>query len=389
MHGQCRQRTASRMPPLDAGYRGLCHRGAVHLDVLHVLSSNRRRGAETFGYELHMALAERGLRSGIRCLEPSSDEQRLPVRALGSSRFSPAGLGALRREAPGAGVVLAHGSNTLLACGAGMIGLRVPFIYLSIGDPRYWAGTRTRQLRARWLIGRAAAVVAISPGARDVLIDHYRLPEEAVHVIPNGRSASRFSPPGGDQRRAARGTLNLSESADVVAMIGALGPEKRVDVAIAALGRLPDTVLIVAGEGPERPMLEALADHMAPGRVHFLGATDAPDTVLAAADLVALSSDSEGVPGVLIEAGLTGLPVVATDVGWIRDVVRPGETGLLVPPGEPEEFAAAVRVALEQQIGLGSAARAHCLAEFEMEHVTDKWQRLIKQTASRRRSGRA
>jgi glycosyltransferase involved in cell wall biosynthesis len=145
---------------------------------------------------------------------------------------------------------------------------------------------------------------------------------------------------------------------------------------------------VLAGDGPERPPLEALAASAAPGRVRFLGATDEPETVLAAADLLALSSDSEGVPGVLIEAGLAGVPVVATDVGWIRDVVRHGETGLLVPPGDPALFAAALRKALGERDAFGQAARAHCVAEFDMERVTDKWQQLIEDTARRHRRPR-
>jgi glycosyltransferase involved in cell wall biosynthesis len=361
----------------------------VRIDVLHVVSSNRRRGAETFGYDVHCALAEQGVRSDICCVAPGDGGSTLPVPALANRRFSVAGVRNLRRRAGAADVVVAHGSSTLLACGLGLVGLGVPFIYKIIGDPRYWASSPARRIRTRWLIRQAAAVVVTAPSARGVVTGHYRLDPERVHVIPNGRSAGRFAPADAAGRTAARRTLGLPEAADVVAVVGALSPEKRVDLAIAAVSRLPNTVLVVAGDGPERPKLEAMAERTAPSLVHFLGATEGPDTVLAAADLLALSSDSEGFPGVLIEAGLAGLPVVATDVGWIRDVVRHGETGLLVPRGMVDEFAAAVGDALSRRVRLGAAARAHCLAEFEMGPVTDQWQRLIKQTASRRRSGRA
>jgi glycosyltransferase involved in cell wall biosynthesis len=275
----------------------------------------------------------------------------------------------------------------LLACGLGLIGLGVPFVYLSIGDPRYWAMSPARRLRIGWLIRRASAVVAISPTAREVLVDFYQLDAERVHVIPNGRPAARFVPADADSRAAARRDLGLPTTAQVVAVVGALGPEKRVDVAIEAVAGLPGAVLVVAGDGPERSALETLAARAAPGRVVFLGATDEPGVVLAAADVLALSSDSEGVPGVVIEAGLAGLPVVATDVGWVRDVVRPGETGLLVPPGRSDLFGAALREAFDQRDDLGRAGRALCLAEFEMGPVVDKWQRLIERTSSRRRNG--
>jgi glycosyltransferase involved in cell wall biosynthesis len=349
----------------------------VTVDVLHVLATNQRRGAETFGHDLHRALCERGLQSEICCLESARVGRSLPVRALADRRFSVGGAKALRREAALARVVVAHGSNTLLACGLGLAGLGVPFVYVNIGDPRVWAATRGKRLRTRWLLGRAAAVASISPGARDVLLDHYRLDPARVHVIPNGRHPDRLHPASAGERAAARRELELPLDADVVAVIGALGREKRVDVAIAAVAQLPQITLVVAGDGPERATLDAMADRSAPGRVVFLGATDGPADVLAAADVLALSSDSEGVPGVLIEAGFAGLPVVATDVGWVRDVVRPGKTGLLVPPNRPDLLAAAIADALAQRADMGAAGRAHCLAQFDMRRVTESWQHLI------------
>lgn len=364
---------------------GVCHGSGVPVDVLHLLPSNQRRGAETFGYDLHVALAGRGVRSDIRCIEPGRGEQTLRVPALSEHRFSPAGMRALRRAAADAGVVIAHGSSTLLACGLGLMGLDVPFVYLSIGDPRYWARTSARRLRTRWLMRRATAVVVISPTARDVLVDYYGLDARRVHVIPNGRPAARFGPADPTSRATARRELGLSSTADVVVVVGALAPEKRVDVAIEAVARLPGTMLVVAGDGSELPALSTLATEVAPGRVVFLGATDQPGTVLAAADVLALSSDSEGVPGVLIEAGLSGLPVVATDVGWVRDVVLPGQTGLLVPPGRPDLFGTGLREALDRRDELGRAGRAHCLSEFEMAKVADTWRRLIERTARRGR----
>lgn len=356
---------------------------AVPLHVLHLVSSNARRGAETFGYELHRALEERGVRSAIRCIVHGVTPPLLPVRPLGSSRLSLAGIRELRRCARMAGIVVAHGSSTLLACGAGLIGTGVPFVYLSIGDPRYWAGSRSRRVRVRWLLRRAAAVVAISPSARDVLVDHYGLDHERVRVIPNGRNADRFKPVDAAGRRAARSALGLPDDADIAAVVGALSSEKRVDLAIRAVAQLPGVRLVVAGDGPERQRLTEVANRLAPGRVVFLGATDESVGVLSAADVLVLSSDSEGVPGVLIEAGLAGLPVVATDVGWVSDVVRHGATGLLVEPGSSERLAEGLRKALDQREALGRSARTRCVAEFDMSAVTDRWQHLIAEVGRR------
>jgi glycosyltransferase involved in cell wall biosynthesis len=283
----------------------------------------------------------------------------------------------LRRSAEGKDVVVAHGSNTLLACGTSLLATGVPFVYLSIGDPRYWAGTWSRRLRVGWLIRRASTVVAISPTARDVLAGHYGLDNQHVLVVPNGRSPQQFAPADHARRVAARQALGLPVDRDLVVVVGALSPEKRVDVALAAVAQLPDVVLAVAGDGSERSRLEAVARRLAPGRVHFLGSTEGSQDVLAAADVLVLASESEGLPGILIEAGLSGLPVVATDVGWVRDVVRPGVTGLLVPPGRPDELASALHQALERRDEFGKGGREHCAAEFDMAVVTEKWHRLL------------
>jgi glycosyltransferase involved in cell wall biosynthesis len=136
-------------------------------------------------------------------------------------------------------VVVAHGSSTLLACGLGLAGLRTPFVYVNIGDPRYWAGTRAKRTRVRFLLHRAAAVAAIAHGSRQVLLDDFGLPPERVRVIPNGRRAAAFPPADAAVQAKARRDLGLDESGHLIAMIGALSPEKRVDVAIDALAELP------------------------------------------------------------------------------------------------------------------------------------------------------
>jgi glycosyltransferase involved in cell wall biosynthesis len=346
-------------------------------DVLHVLTSNSRRGAETLAFELHQAMLAAGTRSEAVALSPRGGGDLLPVPVLGTSRFSVAGMRELRRRARAFDVVVAHGSSTLLACGAGLAGLGVPFVYVNIGDPRYWAATPAKRARVRFLLHRATAVAAISHGSRQILVDDFGLPLHQVRVIPNGRRAAAFPPVDAAGQARARRELGLAEGGDLLVMIGALSPEKRVDVAIEALAELPDLRLAVAGAGPEQDALAALAERRAPGRVTFLGSTDRPATVLAAADALVLSSDSEGVPGVLIEAGLAARPVVATDVGWVREVVVDGVTGQLAPPGRPAELAAAVRSALADRQRLGAAAHDRCLERFELAVVLAKWQTLL------------
>jgi glycosyltransferase involved in cell wall biosynthesis len=115
--------------------------------------------------------------------------------------------------------------------------------------------------------------------------------------------------------------------------------------------------------------------------VHFLGpVTDVP-SLLTATDAIVLASDSEGLPGVLIEAGMAGVPAVATDVGWVADVVIDGVTGVLVPRGQADALADGLRRVLADRAAMGAAARATCLERFDLRTVVDAWAGLLGELA--------
>ncbi|KQV16590.1 hypothetical protein ASE03_23955 [Kitasatospora sp. Root187] len=353
--------------------------------MLHLITDPRGRGAQNLARDLHAELLRRGAPSVLRALQPHADappEHDAPV--LGPSRHHPATLRALRAAARQADVVVAHGSSTLQACAVGLLGTGVPFVYVNIGDPRHWTASLSRRLRVGAFLHRAAAVSAISDGARTVLLERFRLPARKVRTIPNGRAADAYRPAAGPaereaERRGAREELGLPPQGPVVAWIGALAPEKRLDLALAAIDRLPGVHLAVAGDGPLGGSFP-LTD-----RVHFLGRLADPGVLYRAADALLLTSDSEGVPGVLIEAALAELPAVATDVGWVGDVVLDGRTGALVRPGDPAALAEALgRVLAGDRAALGAAARAHALARFDLAVVTDSWQHLLSQVTPAR-----
>jgi glycosyltransferase involved in cell wall biosynthesis len=162
--------------------------------------------------------------------------------------------------------------------------------------------------------------------------------------------------------------------------MGSLSREKRVDLAIDAVAKLANVSLLVVGDGPERTRLQTMAA-AAGAPVRFLGPVERPQNVLAAADVVVMSSDTEGQPAVAIEAGLSGLPVVATRVGGLSEVVEDGETGLLVVPGHAAGLAAAIQSALAHRSEMGNAARTHCLARFDLDRIAVQWQQLIRSVA--------
>lgn len=350
--------------------------------VLHVLTSDQRRGAEAFGFALASALEDPGHHNRVVALAQSSASSVLGVDVLGLRPRSLPTLIRLRKAMRESDVVVAHGSKTLSACVFAGIGLDCRTIYKTIGDPEYWANSPGRRARARFFLGRMDAIAAQSDRTRMLLREGFGVHDERISVIGNGRAASRFPRADADARSAARQVWGLDPQRPIVATLGSLSPEKRIDVAIRAMAKLPDFDLLVAGDGIRRVSLERLAAREAPGRVRFLGAVDDPLTVLAAADVLLLTSDSEGLPGVLIEAAFVGRPSVATDVGFVSEIVRDGLTGILVPPGDPDLVAKALKEAYLRRAELGSAAFTWVMEHFELDAVATRWRTLLRTVAT-------
>jgi glycosyltransferase involved in cell wall biosynthesis len=347
--------------------------------VLQVIRSTARRGAEVFAVDLAAALETRARDVQTVALTEGSGSDRLAVPTLGTNSLGLSTLRALRRRIKDAPLVISHGSRTLPACALAVSGTGHRFVYRSIGDVVSYAATPARRARVTLALRRTSAVVALWPEAARRLAARHRVPAANIHIIPNGVPAARFPAVDTARRSAARSRFGLAAGEPFALYLGSLNADKNVAGAIEALVAVPDLSLVVAGTGPERARLEALARDVLPGRVHFVGAVRDPADVLAVADLLVLPSLTEGMPAVLIEAGLSGLPVVATDVGAVREVVVPGETGMVVPPRDPGALSKAVREVLASPAGLGLRAREHCLARFEIGVVARAWDDLLRE----------
>lgn len=346
--------------------------------ILQVITDQDRRGAQVFAEDLQQALDRRGHEVRTVALAPGQHTNPLPVPTLGATRLSPATLVSLRRSLGHAEIVIAHGSSTLPACGIAGLGTNVPFLYRQISDSLFWAPTRMRQLRVRLALRRARGVVALWEGSAETLHQHFGVPRDQMRVIPNGVPSARFRPPSKEEKRAARKKLLLPNGSPVVLYVGALAPEKGVDLAISAIGLLPSASLLVAGAGPTEKLLRHQAETLAPGRVSFLGSlADTRDAYAAADVLVMPSRGGDSMPAVLIEAGLCGLAAVSTPVGAIPQIVLDGTTGFLVPVGDVNALSSALERALADGRRLGTAARDHCLANFDIDVVAVQWERAI------------
>jgi glycosyltransferase involved in cell wall biosynthesis len=201
-------------------------------------------------------------------------------------------------------------------------------------------GARTRFLRAtrnRALRG-ARHVFCPSAYLREVAL-HWGLDPDRVSVLPNPAPEVPAMPP----REDLRSELGLG--GNVLVFAGRLGPQKALGVLLEALAEVPDITLVVAGDGPERAALEARARELGiDGRMSFLGAVPRERVLrlFGAGDATVLSSAWENFPHTVVEALAVGCPVIATAVGGVPEVVRDGENGLLVPPGDAHAVGAAI-----------------------------------------------
>jgi len=190
--------------------------------------------------------------------------------------------------------------------------------------------------------------LCISEGVRAVLV-RAGVPAERLRVVPSGIDVERWAqlPEAGPWRRR----LGVADGAPLVGTIAALAPHKDLFNLLAAAERLaavrPDARWVVFGEGELRARLEA--DRRARGleqRVAFPGFTEDVGAALAALDVFVLSSYLEGLGTSVLDAQAAGVPVVATRVGGVPEMIVDGESGWLVPPRDPEALAAAVADAL-------------------------------------------
>jgi glycosyltransferase involved in cell wall biosynthesis len=217
--------------------------------------------------------------------------------------------------------------------------------------------------------GRLAdGFIAVSADVAEAVRATYRPPRDRLFVIPNGVDLDRYRAPA--EREAVRQELDLQAGARLIIVVAKLYAQKGHAVLLEALSSTPlrpeDAVLLL-GEGPEREQLEGMVQDRGLSAVRFLGNRPDVPRLLAASDLFVLPSLWEGLPMALLEGMAAGLPVVATDVAGSRQVVRSGQDGILVAPGNEAALASAMTDLLSdgaKRARLGRLARERVEQEF-------------------------
>lgn len=202
-------------------------------------------------------------------------------------------------------------------------------------------------LLERMLARVTDVLVAVSPEIREELLGLGIGTECQYRVIPVGCDLEAFLAVE-EKRNALRSFLKLDTQTPLAGVIGRLVPVKDHLTLFMALAKIPDLHLAVLGDGELRAELETKVYRLGiDKRVHFTGWWDDIPSALADLDIVVLSSRNEGTPVSLIEALAAARPVIATDVGGVRNVVQDRETGWLCPPGDVDGLVAVLRFALE------------------------------------------
>lgn len=278
---------------------------------------------------------------------------------------------------------VAHGheftTSVYGAAGARLAG--VPHVMSMHGNQKMLDG-RQRRVALRWAMGLSQATVAVSNDTKAHLEQGLRLRPGTVTVVRNGIPDR----PGSAAR--VRAELGVGASDLLVLAIGSLMKRKGHRVLLEAMRRVeteegtPAWKVAIAGEGAERADLEAfIAEHGLAGRAILLGNRDDVPDLQAAADIFAMPSLWEGLPLAVLEAMFAANPVIATTASGIPEAITHDENGLLIPPGDPDALAAAIRRLLRDRAlreRLGARARERAQRDFSVGAMADGYERLYR-----------
>jgi glycosyltransferase involved in cell wall biosynthesis len=287
-------------------------------------------------------------------------------------------------------VVVAHGGDPLKYLVPALLGTSTPLAYYATGTFEH-AARGTRVALWRTLVGRADVVAAEGDEVLDQCRSLLRVPVAASVLAPNGRDPDEFHPP------ARRDTDDdgLARETPVLAFVGALTSGKRpgrfIDVVAELRRRGLDVAAFVCGDGP---LAAALSGPAAEAGVEMLGSRPDVADLLRGADAFVFPSlpTGEGMPGVLIEAGMSGLPVVATAVPGARTIVEDGAGGYVVDVDDVDAMVEAVaRLVVQPALrrSMGEAGRARCVERFSLEAVAACWLSFLEPLVERGVSSRS
>lgn len=354
-------------------------------------------GLPNLGFETHVLHASP--QSHLR--DDLSPDVRDRVRGLDKrGRLDPRVLWRLRRNLAEIqpNVIIAVNNYSLLLVDLVRWSLRrqpplVAILHSTIQDDG-WDDRTVRYWLRYTLERRCARAIFVSEVQRRHWLSHYKIGATSSEVIHNGVDATHFQPVMTTEQRAAyRARIGVGEDDRLVACCAALRPEKRQVDLVEAVRRLrhqgKQVRLVLIGEGSERSTIEAAI--ASAGLASYCQITGFQNDVrpwLEAADLVTLSSRTEGFPVSILEAMAMARPVVAPRVGGVVEQIAPGRTGELFEPGDVASLTSAIERVLTpaHAVDFGAAARQSIQVEFSESEMLRRYASVLWQVSPERRS---
>ncbi len=355
-------------------------------------------GAEQALVQTVLRLDRREWQPTVICLGPRGsladplEQQGIPVIALGArNRWEVNVLWRLARELRRLRPVLLQ-TFLFHANLAGRIAARLAGVPIVVGGIRV-AEKRSRWYARldRWTEGLVTTQVCVSQGVRQFADQTMGLHSEKLLVIPNGVEVSRFA----EATPLPRSTWGLTEGSRIVLTVGRLDPQKGLLDLLQAARLLhdssPDLHWLIVGEGPQRSQLEQQISATGLQQcVHLLGRREDVPCLMKTADLFVLASHWEGMPNVVLEAMAAGLPVLSTQVEGVAELVEAGNTGVVVPIGDPQAICLAIQSLLNDPNHARTMAQRafHKVShEYAWDRVADAYAALYRNLISQRSPG--
>jgi glycosyltransferase involved in cell wall biosynthesis len=309
--------------------------------------------------------------------------ERMPVRKTGSISLANVrhARQALRRAAPDLLVTYNWGSIEWAIANFPSI---CRHIHIEDGfgpDESITRQKRSRVLARRYLLSRADRIIVPSTTLLALAVKTWRLPEPKVLYLPNGVDYARFARPADPALVASFG---LDGPAPVVGTIASLRGEKNIARLVRIFATLPAELgarLVIVGDGPERAAIAQLVETLGVGkRTVMTGALRDPERIIGRFTVLGLSSDTEQMPNVVLEAMAAGVPIVATDVGDVRKMVSAENASFVVPPEDEAGFARAFEALLRDPARRQEIARSNerrVRAEYTLEAMVARYDALF------------
>lgn len=341
--------------------------------TLIVVSTDKRRGAEVFTERLRSGLLRKGWVVEAVALYGSDGDERADVEALTEGGHESRGRldwpvlrslrGKIRTYRPD--LIVANGGATLRYSLIANAGNGAKVAYIGIGEPAYWIRSRLSSQVNRFMLRQTDAVLAVSDTTRRQLIELEPLIADRSVTTYTGVPEDLF----GGADLDPEGPLR-------VVMVGSLSDEKDPFLALDAVTRIEGACFRIVGDGPlAGEIRHYINQHELSERVTLVGSVSDVRSHLEWAQVLILTSKSEGLPGAILEAGAAGRVVVAVDVGGVREAVADGESGFVVERDVDQLSAALEMLHSERDLlaKMGRTGRDYVRSRFGLSDTIERY----------------